>query len=748
MQGLGKVCSWAGLNLLAATMLTAVELPFDPYAENISIAVPHLPPEFRGEMPKADTELNGLEKKLLQTQKAETNQIEIIFRKNTKIHPNAFYLRPGPPAVITASDYNGFLYGLQRIKQLSEVTFLKPSPDQKTSNHPSPLFYEEPSVMWRSMHLDVSRHFFEIPVLERFIQRIAALRFNKLHLHLTDDQGWRFPVPGYPELTAKGGYRTGGGDRTDPYGGVYTADELRGLVKFAELYGVEIMPEVDMPGHCRSALAAMPQLSCKGDSVRVGHVRNNLPGCSTLCIGNPETWRMGEAVIDALCDIFPSKVIHLGGDECEFEPWETCPKCLALAKKQKLNEVKELQAIYMNHLGQRLAERGRQMGVWDEYIDFKMCDNTQAPLVFVWQNSSRYEAVKAKGFPIVMVPSNYAYLDYAQGIPSLEPWGDHTLRMRDVLAIPLPGGVVGGGACLWTESVQDEAAIEYMIYPRILAVSEALWHGKDRQSWKEFQKIISPAIALWKARGIKPAESVFQVQILPALPLVPGITRLYFQTELDADSTPIIYETKADGDDDGEKINVEVWIPRTIAPGTPFQVEERTFFKFGDGRYKRYAESHLGVGYIDSSSTPSSLFYPGAAAAQSLADGASAGNYYKDPNWVGYETEGDPVEVIFSFPEKRKISALQITALQKINSWIMAPVRIEVYDGANKLLADVTPSEVESGFGESVKRRFPVLFKTKTDRLRIRITPGKLPESHPRSGTPAWLFMDEIILRP
>ena len=359
-----------------------------------------------------------------------------------------------------------------------------------------PLLSAEP-FRWRGLMLDEARHFFGKTTVMRILDRMASEKYNVFHWHLTDHQGWRIQIRRYPELTELASVRdvaewrrirTNGWDDPDqktygPY--FYTQDDIREVVAHAASRGITVVPEIEIPGHCRALLKARPSLQCDGVSARLDEVEKGYR-CAVVCAGNDETLRFYEGVIDDVCELFPSPIVHLGGDEVRKDFWRSCPKCQARIRREGLNDENALQGWMMRRFEKYLASKGRRLAGWDEILEDGLTTNA---VVFCWRGGDVALRAVRKGHDVVMCPEEYCYFDFRQGLPGdthrYHPRGDKVfspltvekVRSFDPLAgIPAEcrGHVLGAQANNWTELTLDEAALRWKLWPRASALAEVL----------------------------------------------------------------------------------------------------------------------------------------------------------------------------------------------------------------------------------------------------------------------------------
>lgn len=355
---------------------------------------------------------------------------------------------------------------------------------------------DTPAHRYRGLHIDVCRHFFGVDFLKRTIALASALGLNVLHWHLTEDQGWRLPVDSWPALNEVGAYRTEqDGTR---YGGFYTKAQVLEIVQYAGLHGMLVIPEVELPGHAQAAIASYPQLSCQGAPVPV----RTTWGISeeVFCAGNDEVFRFLEDIFAEVVELFPSRYIHIGGDECPKTRWKSCPKCQARIAQEGLSDEDELQSYFVSRVTKALAQRGRTAIGWDEILEGGLPAGTT---VMSWRGTEGGIRAAGLGHDVIMTPTKHCYFDYRQvdaddeiGFPNAHSGGrPPVLTLPQVLAFdPLNGlsdevaaHVMGGQANVWTEQLDTEAKVEYMIAPRLLAMAEALWTAPRPRDYADFR---------------------------------------------------------------------------------------------------------------------------------------------------------------------------------------------------------------------------------------------------------------------
>ncbi len=435
--------------------------------------------------------------------KARANGVanKILFTKDANLKPEAYRLRISPTQItIAVSDKLGAFWAVQTLKQLAAANAFKTG---NTWSLPALEINDQPKFSWRGIHLDVSRHFFDIDYLHRFIDRLAFYKFNKFHWHLTDDQGWRIEIKKYPELTAKGAWRKLNNQdsaclklaATNPdynipekhfkmidgekmYGGFYTQVEIKELVSYAAGKGVEIIPEIDMPGHMQAATKLFPWLTSTGS------VQREKSFTDPICPCKETTFEFAENIFREVAHLFPSKYIHLGADEVEKSSWKNIPECEALMKRENLKNIDEIQSYFVKRMEKYFNSLGKKLIGWDEILDGGVSPTATMMYWRTWVPTAPKHAAE-KGNKLIMTPGEYCYFDAQQDAHSLQKvYGFNPTGFG--LNANEQKYVLGGQANLWTEYIPSEQRLEYMLFPRMLAMSEVLWG--HQQNFETFSR--------------------------------------------------------------------------------------------------------------------------------------------------------------------------------------------------------------------------------------------------------------------
>ena len=435
-------------------------------------------------------EVTGM--KLKENSKMANNQIRLSL--NSSIKGNEAYEIKSTSKVLMLSGSTpaGVFYGLQTLTKALPI-----AKNVKQVELPSVMISDSPRFVYRAFLIDVGRHFFSIEYLKKLIDMFALHHINYFHWHLTEDQGWRIEIKKYPKLTEIGSKRTEtvlSGDKGydgTPVSGYYTQEEARELVKYAADRFITIIPEIDMPGHIQSALAAYPELGCTGGPYPVcthfGVIKE------VLCAGNPKALQLAKDVVNEIMDIFPSEYIHLGGDECPKDRWKECAKCqqkikdLNLKDEEKHSKEELLQTWFMGELEKDIRARGRKMIAWDEILDGSP---SKTVTVIGWTSKDASIRSARQGHPTVVAPITNFYfsnprINKIEGVPSIQRVYDLD-PCFDVLTREEQKNIIGAEGCIWTEWVKDSTKLEWQLLPRLAALCEVQWTPKDKRNLDNF----------------------------------------------------------------------------------------------------------------------------------------------------------------------------------------------------------------------------------------------------------------------
>ena len=452
---------------------------------------------------------------------------DIQFLMNPELAPEQYTVQVSKDGVVVeASALNGFVYACETLKQMLPAAIYG---GKKAKAHwvlPYVSIQDQPRFAYRGMHLDVSRHFWSVDEVKRYLDVMTVYKLNRLHWHLTDDQGWRAEIKAYPKLMEVSAWRNGtvikkdwGSNDGIRYGGFYTQEEMKEVVAYAAARGITVIPEVDLPGHMVAVLAAYPELGCTGGPYEVwtrwGVAKD------ILCAGNDQVFTFLEDVFTELMDVFPSEYIHIGGDECfggdaepnRPDPWDVCPKCAARMKALGIKKGPQAKHYLQNYVTGRvqafLNAHGRKIIGWDEILQG---DLAKGATVMSWRGVQGGIEAASRGFDAVMTPNGYCYFDFYQTQErDKEPFGiGGDLSLEKVysyepfegLAPEAEGHILGVQANLWTEYITTPEHLEYMLLPRMCALSEVQWCAADKKDYARFNASLDHTFEMLDAMGV------------------------------------------------------------------------------------------------------------------------------------------------------------------------------------------------------------------------------------------------------
>jgi hexosaminidase len=582
--------------------------------------------------------------------------------------------------------------------------------------------WDAPVCPWRGTMLDVSRHFYSVNFLKRYLDELARLKMNVLHWHLTDDQGWRVEVKRYPQLTGVGAWRAGADSAC--YGGFYTQEQVREIVRYATDHGITVVPEIEFPGHCTAALAAYPYLGCRADTLDVPTHWGVFQ--DVYCVGQDATWAFLQDVLDELLPLFPSIWVHIGGDEVPKDRWRACAACQQRMKQEGLPDEDALQAWSIKRMQAYLQTKGKRLIGWDEILEGGL-DSTA--VVEVWRGDE--QARKARGNGNRMIRTLYFNTSPAD------------LKLEDVMRYdPRVDGsdalVMGAECPVWSE-YSDERSIGYMVFPRLQVFAERLWTGgAPREDVR--RRIASDVERLEREGWITAREDrdLFQAHIR----YDPVRGDWLVTAELGRPDIAVEFRTR---DTTGVFTDsLHVCRPGWISLGPTWNGQDLQ----NERAYR--IESHLGLGATQRLSHPPDPKY-GLDPEHGMSDGLLGTDDFHDGLWQGWQ--GQDLVITLDLGHTEEIRELSIRCLQAVTSWILLPLTVEFQfsDGTGHwrsitIVAHDVP--VEPG-GQLVhdfimKLNRPIL--TRYVRASL-VSQGKMPAWHLGAGGDSWIFADEFVVR-
>ncbi|TVR40393.1 MAG: beta-N-acetylhexosaminidase [Bacteroidia bacterium] len=681
-------------------------------------------------------------------------RLRIITDYDDRLGDEGYYLAVQPDGIsISANGTAGVFYGVQTLSQLLDSF--------EDGRIPGLHITDYPRFAYRGLHLDVSRHFMPIEFIFRYIDYMAMHKLNVFHWHLIDDQGWRLEIKKYPKLTEVGAWRVDmpevhWNERplvNDPdnatYGGYYTEEEVRAVVEYAAARHIRVMPEIEMPAHVMSALAAYPEYSCTGENLGVppGGV---WPITHIYCAGNEATFTFLEDILLETMELFPYEYIHIGGDEADKTNWKACPECQARMEAEGLADVDELQSYFIGRIEAFLNAHGRQIIGWDEILEGGLAPNAT---VMSWRGEQGGIEAARMGHNVVMTPGSHCYFDHYQGDPAIEPLaiGGYTTLAKVYSYEPVPEVlteeearlVMGAQANVWTEYMPTPDHVEYMVFPRLAALSEVLWTPAEHRHWGDFSRRMKTQYKRYDRLGINYSLSAFQVKVKPEID--PLNKKLMLNLHAEAYQPEIRYTLDgSDPDNHSPLYHESIAISESGTLKAAVFVDNRSMQQV----LKRDFIIHKAFAAETKLVYPNSPHYDGHGP-YSLVNGIRGTKSFSDGNWKGFS--GHDMIAVIDLLEPQSINGISVDALQTYASWIFLPreVRFEVSaDGISYQLLDV----VDHHISPYESRRLIHVFSTSREADDVRFIRvhaknlGFCPPGHSGEGEPAWLFVSEIEL--
>lgn len=696
---------------------------------------------------------------IVEEEKGEKNIV--FFDLDTSIANEGYSLDIDPSKIIIkASSAAGFYYAVQSLKQLLPIAVYGDKESDSVEKWEVPCVHidDAPRFSYRGMHLDVARHFFSVDEVKRYIDLLAMHKLNVFHWHLTDDQGWRIEIKKYPKLTEVGSIRKHtmvekNFDQYDntPYGGYYTQDQIRDIVNYAKERFITIIPEVDLPGHMVAALASYPSLGCTGGPYEVQGMWGVHP--DVLCAGKEETYEFVTDVLSEVIELFPSRYIHIGGDECPKDRWKKCPLCQARIRKLGLKTDKEhtaeerLQSYFMTRVEKFLNENDRQIIGWDEILEGGAAPNAT---VMSWRGTDGGVQAAKLRHNVVMTPNTYLYFDYYQSEDTqAEPLaiGSYVPLERVYDFEPVPDTldndskkyILGAQANLWTEYISDFKQVEYMLLPRLDALSEVQWTRPENKNWVNFLDRLQHNIQVYDLKGYNYGKHIFGIN--PEYRIIPEkhCIEVTLRTQGDA---PVYYTL--DGTVPTEK---------STRYTQPIELTENTDLKAIVVRpgmktnmfEKEYVFNKATARKITLNSAPNDRYtFKGG---QTLVDGMIGDMGFATGRWIGF-SPGD-LDAVIDLGETTFISKVELGILFDKDNWIFPSDHISVLVSQDGVKYNSVADTVLVLPDQSVKNDRMVqgvaFDPVNTRYVKIKANSVKsLPAWHGAKGKPGFLFVDEI----
>lgn len=706
--------------------------------------------EFLASYVKAQT---GIE---LQVQAGEGGKGGIVLQLGlANDNPEAYQLKVDANQVVISSPSEaGVFYGIQTLRKAVDVA------EGSNVELPAVEIKDQPRFGYRGMMLDVGRHFFSMDEIKTYIDMMALHNINRFHWHLSEDQGWRIEIKKYPKLTEIGsmrketviGHNSGKYDGK-PYGGFYTQEQAKEIVAYAAERYITVIPEIDLPGHMQAALAACPELGCTGGPYEVWTqwgVSDNV-----LCAGNDQTIQFIKDVLAEIVEIFPSEYIHVGGDECPKVKWSTCPKCqarikaLGLKSDNKHTKEERLQSYVIHEAEEFLNSKGRKMIGWDETLEGGLAPNAT---VMSWRGEAGGIEAAKQHHDVVMTPNTYLYFDYYQSKDTeTEPMaiGGYLPIERVYSYEPMPKSlspeeqkyIVGVQANLWTEYIPDFKQVQYMVLPRMAALSESQWCAPEKKNYEAFLQRVSRLVNIYAKNGWNYATHIFDVM----LDLKPNTeTGTLDAVAHTIDNAPIYYTL-----DGSEPTTASEKYTDVIKIDKPCTLRTVAIRPSGSSKITKDE-----ISFSKSSMKPITMLQPinkqyEFSGATVLVDGMTGNMNYKTGRWIAFYT--NDLEAVIDLKEATEISSMTLHTCVEKGDWIFDTRGITVSVSDDNQTFKEVASEAYPAMKESDPNQI-YTHELKFDPVKTRyvkvkaLSEQKIPSWHGGKGNPGFLFVDEIIL--
>ena len=667
---------------------------------------------------------------------------------------------------VKASDLNGFNYAIQTIKQMLPVEIYGNSPAaDKDWTLPCVKIQDKPRFSYRGLHLDVSRHFFTMDEVKKYLDIMEIHKLNTLHWHLTDDQGWRLEIKKYPRLTEVGSIRnktivghlfeSKTFDNTEyGRGCYYTQEEVKEILEYAAAKGITIIPEIDLPGHMLAALAAYPQYGCTGGPYEVWGMWGIAD--DVLCVGREETMKFLEDILAEVCELFPAEYVHIGGDECPKVRWETCTHCqakiaeLGLKDDDKYKAEHYLQGYVTTRMEQFLAEKGKKLIGWDEILEGEIAPNAT---VMSWRGVAGGLQAVRMGHDAIMTPNTFFYLDYYQSLDKeneplaiggylpVEKCYSYEPTTADMTAEE-KSHILGVQANLWTEYIPDANQLFYMLLPRLAALAEVQWCQPEVKNWDRFLESADDFCAIYEIMGYNYGTHLFDASGKAYINKEKGCVEVILDAQGD---TPVRYTL--DGTEPG---------PDSPLYTEPIEIRETCVLKaksdrpgMGDRIWEKHFNAHKAMGRPVEALTVTHPNYT-YNCPDLLTDGIIGMGPYNSGDFAGWYNV--PFEAIVEM-DGTEYSEVTVSSFVFKYDWVFGPKSITILTSEDgQTYSEIAKMDVQDkgqmDDGNGCQDYTLTFDPTSAKCLKVVAeTYTELPEWHPGAGHPGFLFVDEIIVK-
>ncbi len=658
---------------------------------------------------------------------------------------------------IKAKTDHGAFYAVQTLRQLLPPEFENGRFKAERIAISCALIRDMPRFKYRGMHLDVGRHMFSVDFIKKYIEAIAMLKMNTFHWHLTEDQGWRIEIKKYPKLQDIAAYRDEtliGHFSNQPhqfdgkkYGGYYTQDQIKDIVAYAEARFVTVIPEIELPGHSQAAISAYPELGCSGEQVEVAKKWGVF---ENIYCTKDETFDFLEDVLDEVLELFPSEYIHIGGDEAPKTHWKNCKSCQQRIKDEGLKDEHELQSYFISRIEKYLNSKGRQIIGWDEILEGGLAPNAT---VMSWRGfNGAIEAAK-QHHNVILTPGSHCYFDHYQSENKDEPIAiGGFLPLEKVYGFnPIPEKltkeeakyVLGAQGNVWTEYMSNEDQVEYMVFPRILAMSEVLWSQSENKNYKDFISRLENFHKRLDALDVNYANHLYEIEG----EIISNESKVVYQLETSFMGKIMRYTL--DGSE--PTVNSEVYNkPVSITESANLKARVFDVEKALGKTFSQKINLHKAVGATITINKEPHEAYSGSGP-KGLINGILGNDKrYGDKEWLGFS--GEDIEITIDLGKEMEINSIETRFYNGNGQWIYIPegVQVGLFDENMKnvqpyleqLFYPDTEStiKIKSGFDDDFEKYLARYVKIKVRKF------GVIPEGKQGSGHKAWTFIDEIIV--
>lgn len=678
----------------------------------------------------------------------------LVFKKDNSVTDEGYVLQVEPSGVtITANTEQGFFYGLQSLYQLSELG--KGAGNREVV---CCTLTDYPRFEHRGLMLDVVRYYIPKEEILKIIDVAAALKLNTLHLHLTDDNGWRMEIKKYPKLTEVGAWRVDrpeifpgrknavSAEEPTPVGGVYTQKDLKDIVAYAGDRYINVIPEIEMPAHAAAAIASYPELACPVVDKFVG-VFPGIGGPDAsiiMCGGNDKVYDFYRDVLDEVMEVFPSQYIHLGGDEADKTIWKQCPLCNQRIKDLNLKDYEALQGYFMDQINSYVRSKGRTAMGWDEVTYGSPKEDM---VILGWQGNGGVAVKDARetGRKFVMTPAKTLYLLRYQGPQWFEPYtyfGNNTLKdvymyepVQADWTPELKNQLLGIQGSLWTEFCKNPEDVEYLVFPRLLAVADGAWRQEGTADWEGFITALDNYLPELDNRGITWARSMYNIQHKVS-PKDGGV-----EVELVCDRPDMEIKYMVKGDEE----NIHTYAG-PIYFDSPSTLVAMTY---KDGKQMGHP---LPLNISFNKATGKNISSPNCnnELQQVLTNGVRGSNRQSDFEWAGWNNRD--AEFVLDLGDNQEVNNIKLGTLGFSHTCVVMPETVEVYGSSNgedysllatalvpeELIYSKEPTKYDIDFGDIDANAKYLKFKAKN--------PGRIPAGYAREGAATWLYFDELMV--